>query len=83
MNETTTTSSQQIPPFNMEEAIKLLEENEREKRKLDEDMPRLIAALANQVGWETMACRFLPKGKVFIGTGDDISDLFKAPSVVN
>ena len=81
MNETTT-SNQVIPPFNMEEAIKLLEESEREKRKLDDDMPRLIAALANQVGWETMACKFLPKGKVFVGTGEELSDFFTTPSIV-
>jgi hypothetical protein len=82
MNETTI-SNQVIPPFNIEEAIKLLEESEKGKRKLDDDMPRLIAALANQVGWETMACKFLPKGKVFVGTGGDLSDLFKAPVILN
>lgn len=80
MNETTT-SNQQIPPLDMKEAIRLLEDAKRTKQKLDEDMPRLIASLANQVGWETMLCKYLPKGKVFIGTGGDLSDLFEKPTV--
>jgi len=60
--------------MDLDKAIKLLEESIEKRKSTEEQMPQLIANLAGSVGWKVYGSKYMQKGMVFIGTGEQ-SDL--------
>lgn len=70
-----TESNNQPPNINMasiEEAIKILEK----PKMSEEEIYSVIATLSSLMNAKTFASKFVPKGTVIIGIGDDIFTKF-------
>jgi hypothetical protein len=70
-NTTANTHVTKIDPVALDTAIKLLEEME-DSKPTDEELYKMIATLAALKGLKTMVSKYLPKGTVVIGGGEQL-----------
>lgn len=62
----------------LKEVIELL----NKAPEMNEKAMEAIAILSNALGYTTFKCKFLPKNKVYIGTGEEMPfDLSKGPEI--
>lgn len=81
MDKTTLTNSTTIiNPTSFEEAIKLLEDSEKERQVLKDRLPTMIATLAAMDGKTVYINKLLPRDTIIIGDGPLITE-FEAPRV--
>lgn len=81
--KTSFTNLQSVDPLNLADAIKYVEEAQKQKDYDEERMLELVSSLVSTVGWKTFGNKYLPNGYVFIGTGENIDFLSKPKKGVN
>ena len=59
----------------LEAARRLLQDAEVNKAELEQEMPQIIANLADTVGWKVIGSKYMPKGTVIVGLGDPMENL--------
>lgn len=75
---TSTHSSTHIEYVCFDEAIRVLKEMEKNKPN-EQDIYKMIATLGEMINSKTMTSKYIPKGIIMIGTGDDLDSYLSTP----